>query len=86
MRQMSAEASLSSLCLLFVRAGARRSRHVSIACHSRQASRRARPCLPACSSPATPGVYRCCAHVQVVPTVLDLEDVNYGPGGGYYGS
>jgi len=23
---------------------------------------------------------------QVVPTVLDLEDVNYGPGGGFYGS
>jgi hypothetical protein len=44
-------------------------------------------CLPACSSPVTPGpLYRCCAHVQVVPTVLDLEDVNYGPGGGYYGS
>lgn len=23
---------------------------------------------------------------QVVPTVLDLQDVNYGPGGGLYGS
>jgi hypothetical protein len=48
LRQMSAEASLSSLCLLYVCVGARRSRHESTASHSRQASRRARPCLPAC--------------------------------------